>query len=89
MDHTLRKNPSRTECEKTIRRILITEILQNGKNKHFRMATDFITYGTLQDAVNLPLTVHTKPFLFAPVPANQYGGFLVAEQDGQILLQLP
>ena len=52
-------------------------------------ATDSITYGTLQDAVDLPLTVHTKPFLFAPVPANQYGGFLVAERDGQSLFQLP
>ena len=52
-------------------------------------ATDSITYGTLQEAVDLPLTVHTKPFLFAPVPANQYGGFLVAERDGQILFQLP
>ena len=38
------KNPSRKECEKIIRRILITEILENGRNKHFRMATDFISY---------------------------------------------
>ena len=38
------KNPSRKECEKIIRRILITEILENGKNKHFRMATDFTKY---------------------------------------------
>ena len=52
-------------------------------------ATDSITYGTLQEAVDLPLTVHTKPFLFAPVPANQYGGFLGAERDGQSLFQLP
>ena len=52
-------------------------------------ATDSITYGTLQEAVDLPLTVHTKPFLFAPVPANQYGGFLVAERDGQSLFRLP
>lgn len=44
MDDTFRKNPSRKECEKAIRRILITEILENGKNKHFRMATDFISY---------------------------------------------
>ena len=38
------KNPSRKECEKIIRRILITEILENGKNMHFRMATDFTKY---------------------------------------------
>ena len=39
-----RRNPSRSECEKIIRRILITEILENGKNRHFRMATDFLKY---------------------------------------------
>jgi hypothetical protein len=44
MDSSIRKNPSRKECEKAIRRILTIEILENGKNKHFRMATDFITY---------------------------------------------
>lgn len=52
-------------------------------------ATDSISYGTLQESVDLPLTVQTKPFLFAPVPAEQYGGVLLAERDGQILFQLP
>lgn len=43
-NHTLKKNPSREVCEKTIKRILMTEILENGTNKHFRTAADFMSY---------------------------------------------
>lgn len=41
---SLRKNPSRVSCENTIRRILMTEILETGKNEHFKTAADFMTY---------------------------------------------
>ena len=47
MDHTntaLRKNPSREACENIIKRILMTEILEKGKNTHFRTAADFMNY---------------------------------------------
>ena len=44
MESDKRKNPSRKDCEKIIRRILITEVLENGKNMHFKMATDFLKY---------------------------------------------
>jgi hypothetical protein len=40
----LRKNPSRETCEGIIRRILMTEILEKGKNQHFRTAADFMGY---------------------------------------------
>lgn len=40
----LRKNPSRETCESIIRRILMTELTQNGKNRHFRKAADFMSY---------------------------------------------
>ena len=33
---TLRKNPSREACEKVIKRILMTEVLEHGSNKHFQ-----------------------------------------------------
>lgn len=43
--HTsLRKNPSRESCEQVIRRILSTEILEYGRNVHFKQATDFLSY---------------------------------------------
>lgn len=44
-DHsTLRKNPSRQTCETIIKRILMTEVLEKGKNQHFRQASDFMSY---------------------------------------------
>ena len=42
--NSIRKNPSRETCENTIRRILMTEVLEHGKNKHFRSASDFMKY---------------------------------------------
>lgn len=46
MEHSssLRKNPSRETCEKIIRKILTTEVLQQGCNMHFKQATDFMNY---------------------------------------------
>lgn len=40
----LKKNPSRKSCEEAIRRILMTEILEQGRNIHFRNAMDFMNY---------------------------------------------
>ncbi|MCR4611283.1 MAG: hypothetical protein K5644_05235 [Lachnospiraceae bacterium] len=40
----IRKNPSRKECEDSIKRILMTEVLENGKNSHFKSAKDFMSY---------------------------------------------
>lgn len=40
----LRKNPSRETCEGIIRRILMTEVLQQGSNRHFKTAADFMDY---------------------------------------------
>ena len=39
-----RKNPSRETCKSIIRRILIAEIGERGKNEHFRQASDFMPY---------------------------------------------
>ena len=41
---TLRRNPSREACEGEIKRILMTEVLENGGNYHFRTAADFLDY---------------------------------------------
>ena len=38
----LRKNPSRKECEKIIKKILMTEVLERGTNEHFKTASDFM-----------------------------------------------
>ena len=39
-----KKTPSRKKCEEDIRRILVTEILHNGKNDKFKSAIDFMKY---------------------------------------------
>ena len=46
MEHSgsSRRSPSREACEKTIKRILMTEVLENGRNKHFKSAADFMNY---------------------------------------------
>lgn len=41
---SIRRNPSRKECEDIIRRILITELLEQGINCHFKSASDFMNY---------------------------------------------
>lgn len=39
-----RKNPSKETCQQIIRRILSTEILEHGSNRHFKQAADFMSY---------------------------------------------
>lgn len=39
-----KKNPSRETCESIIRRILLVEVAERGKNEHFRQAADFMSY---------------------------------------------
>lgn len=40
----VRINPSRSTCEEIIRRILVTENMENGSNVHFKTAMDFMSY---------------------------------------------
>lgn len=40
----IKHNPSRKTCEEAIRRILMTEVLEQGKNLHFKNAMDFMNY---------------------------------------------
>ncbi len=40
----VRINPSRSTCEEIIRRILVTENTENGSNRHFKNAMDFMSY---------------------------------------------
>lgn len=85
MDQPLKKNPSRQECEKAIRRILITEILENGKNKHFRMATDFITYFEALYPASDSLTKQVQRAVRAMnMPKDENGFFLIDRTPEQV-----
>lgn len=48
-----------------------------------------VTYGSNGTVCDIQFSVRTKPFLFAPVLPEQYGGVLVAEQNGRELFRLP
>ncbi len=85
MDQPLKKNPSRAECEKAIRRILITEILENGKNKHFRMATDFITYFEALYPASESLTKQVQRAVKAMnMPKDADGYFIIDRTPEQV-----
>lgn len=85
MSDMIRKNPSRKECEKAIRRILITEILENGKNKHFRMATDFITYFEALYPSSESLTKQVQRAVKAMnMPKDEDGFFIIDRTPEQV-----
>lgn len=48
-----------------------------------------VTYGSNGTICDIQFSIQTKPFLFAPVQTEQYGGVLVAKQNGQELFCLP
>lgn len=87
MDETLRRNPSRKECEKAIRRILITEILENGKNKHFRMATDFISYFESLYPASDSLTKQVQRAVKAMNMPKDDDGFFIIDRTPQQVAQ--
>lgn len=88
---TKRKNPSRESCEEYIRRILMTEVLEHGKNKHFRSASDFMSFF---ESLYLPSDALTKQVQRAvkamDMPKDADGYFIVNkttaqhEQDNEI-----
>ena len=87
MDDVLRRNPSRKECEKAIRRILITEILENGKNKHFRMATDFISYFESLYPASDSLTKQVQRAVKAMNMPKDDDGFFIIDRTPQQVAQ--
>lgn len=85
MSDTIRKSPSRKECEKAIRRILITEILENGKNRHFRMATDFIDYFESLYPSSDSLTKQVQRAVKAMnMPKDEDGFFIIDRTPDQV-----
>ena len=85
MEETVKKGPSRKECEKSIRRILITEILQNGKNKHFRMATDFLPFFESLYSASDSLTKQVQRAVKAMnMPKDEDGFYIIDRTPEQV-----
>lgn len=89
MEHrsTIRRNPSREICENTIKRILMTEVLENSSNRHFKTAADFLPYFESLYPASDALTKQVQRAVKAlDMPRDEQGYFIVnktAEQFGQ------
>ncbi len=87
MEHstTLRKNPSRETCENIIKRILMTEVLENGSNKHFRFASDFMNYFESLYPASDALTKQVQRAVKAmDMPKDENGYFIVNKTSAQL-----
>lgn len=81
---SLRKNPSRETCEKAIRRILITEVLEHGRNEHFRTASDFMSYFESLYIASDALTKQVQRAVKAmDMPKDEKGFFIVDKTVSQ------
>ena len=87
MDSTTQqhKNPSRKTCEETIRRILMTEVLQNGQNIHFKNATDFMEYfESLYPAGPSLLKQVQRAIKSMDMPKDERGYFIINKSKSQL-----
>ncbi len=84
--YSLRKNPSRETCENIIRRILMTEVLQQGENHHFRQASDFMGYFESLYPASDSLTKQVQRAVKSMnMPKDEHGYFIVNKTQEQIV----
>ena len=73
-----KRNPSRKDCEQTIRRILMTEVLEQGSNCHFKSAADFMKYFESLYLASPGLTKQVQRAIKAMnMPRDEKGYFIV------------
>ncbi|MCR5452293.1 MAG: hypothetical protein K6F00_06660 [Lachnospiraceae bacterium] len=77
--------PSRKECEKQIRRILMTEVLQQGKNIHFKTAKDFMSYFESLYSPSGALTKQVQRAIKSmDMPKDERGYFIIDKTKSQL-----
>ncbi len=82
---TLRKNPSRKECEKVIKKILMTEVLERGTNEHFKSASDFMSYFQSLYPASDSLTKQVQRAVKAlGMPKDDRGYFIINKTEEQL-----
>ena len=80
----LRKNPSRETCEGIIKRILMSEVLQHGSNRHFKSASDFLDYFESLYPASDALTKQIQRAVRAlDMPKDELGYFIVNKTTDQ------
>lgn len=81
----IRKNPSREACENIIKRILMTEVLENGRNKHFRFASDFMNYFESLYPASDALTKQVQRAIKSlDMPKDENGYYIVNKTAAQL-----
>lgn len=84
----LRKNPSRETCEGIIKRILMTEILEKGKNENFRSAADFMGYFESLYPSSDALTKQVQRAVKAlDMPRDEFGYFIPNKTTQQLAME--
>lgn len=83
--NSLKKNPSRSACEKIIQRILMTEILEKGKNQQFKNATDFMPFFESLYPASPSLTKQVQRAVKnMALPKDNHGFFVINKSEIQL-----
>lgn len=84
-DSSLHKNPSREQCQKIIKRILVTEVLEKGCNEHFKQASDFMNYFQSLYPASDALTKQVQRAIKAlNMPKDEKGYYVVNKTSEQL-----
>ena len=84
-DSSLHKNPSREQCQKIIKRILVTEVLEKGCNEHFKQASDFMNYFQSLYPASDALTKQVQRAIKAmDMPRDDKGYYVVNKTSEQL-----
>lgn len=82
---SMHKNPSRETCEKIIRRILVTEVLEKGSNTQFRNAASFMNYFESLYPASPGLTKQVQRAVKAmDLPKDERGFYLINKTGSQL-----
>jgi len=80
-----RRNPSRLQCEETIKRILMTEVLEKGTNEHFKTAADFMKYFQSLYPASDSLTKQVQRAVKSlNMPKDDKGYFIINKTESQL-----
>lgn len=81
----IRHNPSRSECESIIKRILVTEVLTKGRNEQFRNASDFMSYFESLYPAGTALTKQVQRAIKSMMlPKDEHGYLIINKTEEQL-----
>ncbi|MCR4781703.1 MAG: hypothetical protein K5851_02980 [Lachnospiraceae bacterium] len=81
----LKKNPSRKSCEKIIERILMTEILEKGRNQQFKNAADFMPFFESLYPASPSLSKQVQRAIHQMgLPKDRNGYFIINKTEAQL-----